>query len=284
MEIKLSVIIPCFNHGQYLPDALASLDNSPKRDQIEVIIINDGSTDKYTIDYISGLDTSKYVVINQENLGLAKARNNGILKAQADYVLMLDADNYVEEEFITDFFGLVTAKKSFDALYGNARFFGEENRIQVQGEIDLFRLFKDNHIDACAVFRKKTLISAGLYDAEMPFMGLEDWDLWLRLGFYDAHIIYIPKIYFNYRVLSGSMIRTPIPERFITTRKYLLVKLLNEGRAVNEIIDMLFQEKNEIIEKLTQEKNEILNSKTYKIGNFIALPYSMFRSFLKRFY
>jgi len=154
MEIKLSVIIPCFNHGQYLPEALASLDNSPKRHQIEVIIINDGSTDEYTNDYIAGLDPVKYVIIKQENLGLAKARNNGILKAKAEYVLMLDADNYVEEEFITDFFGLVKSKKSFDALYGNARFFGEENRIRVQGEVDLFRLFKNNYMMHVRFLRK----------------------------------------------------------------------------------------------------------------------------------
>ena len=43
MEIKLSVIIPCYNHGQYLPEALASVDNSVYRNQIEIIIINDGA-------------------------------------------------------------------------------------------------------------------------------------------------------------------------------------------------------------------------------------------------
>jgi len=271
MKEKLSVIIPCFNHGKYLPDALASVDNSPKRDQIEVIIINDGSTDEYTNDLIAGLDTEKYEIINQENLGLAKARNNGILKAKADYVLMLDADNYIEEVFLTDFFGLINANKSFDALYGDARFFGEVNNIQVQGQVDVFKLLKKNYIDACAIFNKSTLISLGLYDAEMPFVGLEDWDFWLRLGLNNKHIIYTPKIYFNYRFLSNSMIRTPNPDRDEKSRKYLLVKHLNEKKFISEIIDMLFQ-----------EKNEILNSKAYKLGCFLVMPYRKCLSFFRK--
>ncbi|HSV88271.1 MAG TPA: glycosyltransferase family A protein [Bacteroidales bacterium] len=236
MEYKLSAIIPCFNHGQYLPEALASLDNSPKRDQIEVIIINDGSTDEFTNDYIAGLDTNKYVIINQENLGLAKARNNGILTAQADFVLMLDADNYVEEVFLTDFFNLIQTNQSFDALYGDARFFGEVNKVQVQGEIDLLKLLKDNHIDACAIFNKITLINLGLYDDMMPVMGWEDWDLWLKLSFNDAKIIYKSKVYFNYRFLNNSMIRTHNLERFNGTKIYLTSKHLHKNENIMKII------------------------------------------------
>lgn len=284
METKLSVIIPCYNHGKYLPDALSSLDNSPKRNQVEVIIVNDGSTDAYTNDYISALDSKKYVIINQQNQGLAKARNNGILQAKADYVLMLDADNYIEEVFLEDFFELINNGKEFDALYGDARFFGEVNKIQRQGEIDFKRLLQGNYIDACAIFNKKNLIKVGLYDYNMPYMGWEDWDMWLKLAFEKSSIFYNKKIYFHYRVLSSSMIRTQDTENMVKTRKYLLLKYFETRICMDEVVDLFLQEKKEIVEKLIQEKEEILNSKTYRLGNFFASPYRFFMTFFKRIF
>jgi len=284
MAKKLSVIIPCYNHGKYLPDALNSLDKSPKRDQVEVIIINDGSTDTYTNNYISALDAKKYVIINQKNQGLAKARNNGILHAKADFVLMLDADNYIEEVFLEDFFELINKGEEFDALYGDARFFGEENKIRAQGQIDLFKLLNDNHIDACAILNKNTLLKVGLYDANMPYMGWEDWDMWLRLAFEKAAIHYNAKVYFNYRVCSSSMIRAHNNDRFLKTRKYLLVKHLEKRMSIEEIAEFLLTANKGIIEKLVQEKNEILNSKTYKIGNLIVSPYRHLKALFKKFF
>lgn len=237
MKTKLSVIIPCYNHGKYLPEALASVDKSSNRDEIEVIIINDGSDDELTNNYIASLDQRKYVIINQENLGLAKARNNGIMKAKSDYVLILDSDNYIEEIFILDFFDLIHRKVAFDALYGDARFFGEENKIQVQGEIDLLKLLNSNYIDACAIFNKSTLLKLNLYDDKMPFMGWEDWELWLKIKFYNYKALYNHKVYFNYRYRNNSMIRVLNNENYIETKRYLAAKFLSSNDNVLSLID-----------------------------------------------
>lgn len=239
MEIKLSVIIPCYNHGQYLPDALASVDKSVYRNQIEIIIINDGSTDVLTKKVIYQLDTEKYVIINQENQGLAKSRNNGILKAKAEYVLMLDADNYIEQVFINDFFEFDKNKFSFDALYGNALHFGEENFIRKQLEYNLYRLTKGNYIDACAIFKRSLLIKIGLYDSKMPYMGLEDWDLWIRVGLINSKIIYINKTYFNYRVVYNSMIRSISNNSHNLTIKYFNKKYCLNKFAKNILEDYI---------------------------------------------
>lgn len=237
MKIRLSVVIPCYNHGKYLPEALESVDKSSNRDEIEVIIVNDGSYDEYTNQYITNLDQNKYVIINQENLGLAKARNNGILQAKADYVLILDSDNYIEEVFISDFFNLINERVVFDALYGDARFFGEENKIQIQGKLDLYKLFKANYIDACAIFKKNTLLKLNLYDDKMPNMGWEDWDMWLKLSFNDAKIIYLSKVYFNYRFRNNSMIRLHNNVRFAETKQYLAAKYLSSNDNVLLLIN-----------------------------------------------
>jgi hypothetical protein len=63
----------------------------------------------------------------------------------------------------------------------------------------------NNYIDACAVFRKSVWEKLSGYDAHMPIMGYEDWDLWLRFALDGQHFYYINKVLFDYRVLTSSM-------------------------------------------------------------------------------
>lgn len=70
-----------------------------------------------------------------------------------------------------------------------------------------------NHIDACAVFRKSTWKKVNGYAEDMPYMGNEDWNFWLKCIDNDCSFIFLDKICFQYRVLSTSMIRS-IPEDY----------------------------------------------------------------------
>lgn len=221
MKKLLSVIIPCFNHGKFLQEALSSIDSLKNRAKIEVIIINDGSTDEYTNTYIASLDKQKYEIINQPNQGLARSRNNGVLAAKSEYVLMLDADNFINEQFIVDYFHYRENNIHFDALYGNALCFGDNDQIMKPGDYDLYRIIHKNYIDACAIFNKEKIISVGLYDDDMPYMGWEDWDLWIRLGLSRSNIMYNNRIYFHYRVLQNSMIRSHGKEQLKATVQYI---------------------------------------------------------------
>jgi glycosyltransferase involved in cell wall biosynthesis len=268
MEIKLSVIIPCYNHGKYLPEALASIDNSVYRNQVEVIIVNDGSTDPLTNEVIDNLDPNKYVVIKQENQGLARSRNNGIRTAKADYVLMLDADNYIEPVFITDFFEFINKGNDFDALYGNAQCFGLHDGFLKPGKVDLFRLIHRNYIDACAIFRRRTILDAGLYDSDMPHMGLEDWDLWIRLAFSNRKLKYVNKIYFNYRVLGNSMIRRETESNLNKTNEYIYRKNNIDTNKIDQLIENYISESIDFktIIKIFLKKIKLHPSFRYKIS------------------
>lgn len=237
MKPTLSVIIPCYNHGQYLPEALESVDRSKFREQIEIIIINDGSTDPHTNKVISELDQKKYIIIQQQNQGLARSRNNGIKAALSDYVLMLDADNCIEQLFISEFFKILDSEEEFDALYGNAQRFGLDNHMMIPGEIDLFKLLQRNYIDACAIFKKEVVVKIGLYDENMPYMGLEDWDLWIRLAFENYRIKYSNKTFFQYRVLSDSMIRSQSNFRKSAIDEYVRNKYPIKITYVNRLVE-----------------------------------------------
>jgi glycosyltransferase involved in cell wall biosynthesis len=206
MHPRISVIIPCYNQGHFLREALESVDqaNSPL---LEVIIVNDGSTDAATNDYCRQLHAQGHHVVFQENKGLSGARNTGILLARGDYILPLDADNKIRPGYITESIRVMDLHDSVAVVYGNAQYFGERHDLWKPGKFNLQKLMLSNTIDACAVIRKKVLLELGLYDESMRW-GWEDWELWLRIAFKGYEFWYIDEVLFDYRVLNSSMSKT----------------------------------------------------------------------------
>ena len=100
MKAKVTVIIPCYNQGHFLSDALASLAQCDPASYL-VTIVDDGSTDPATLRMFDQLDQKSFTVIHQPNKGLSAARNTGIKHANTDYVLMLDSDNTVSYTHLT---------------------------------------------------------------------------------------------------------------------------------------------------------------------------------------
>lgn len=93
MNIKpfFTVIIPLYNKEDYIEDALKSIFNQTF-EGFEIIIINDGCTDK-SMDIVHSFKDSRLKIINQSNKGLSIARNNGIKKAYTDYIAFIDGDD-----------------------------------------------------------------------------------------------------------------------------------------------------------------------------------------------
>ncbi len=93
--IKCSIIIPCYNSAKWILKCLKSI---PKRNDIEIICIDDGSTDK-TIGYINNFakfgKQNVKIIDYKINKGVSYARNMGIKQAKGDYILMIDSDDYI---------------------------------------------------------------------------------------------------------------------------------------------------------------------------------------------
>ena len=99
MNKKISVIIPVYNtNPEFLQKAINSVLNQTYKN-IEVIIVNDGSTDNNTLNFLKTLDNKNINIINQENKGLGGARNTGINSATGDYIGFLDADDWLDKNF-----------------------------------------------------------------------------------------------------------------------------------------------------------------------------------------
>lgn len=207
MKPEISIIIPCYNHGKYVRQAIESVKNSTVIDRCEIIVVNDGSTDPYTIQVMEELENEGIKVINQHNQGLARTRNNGIKLAQGRYILPLDADNTISSTFIEKASKILNQDDSCSIVYSDRDFFGLKSGVERVGNFDKRRLVNMNFIDACAIFRKDVWEKIGGYDEHMPVMGWEDWDFWLCAAENDFKFHYIPESLFQYRVLENSMIQ-----------------------------------------------------------------------------
>ena len=207
MTPKLSVVIPCYNMGQFVPDAIESVLSYPNQDKIELIIVNDGSNDDgFTKQVLDGYQAKNLHIIHQENKRLGNARNTGIKAAKAPYVLPLDSDNKIRHAYIDKGIQTLDQNPEVGIYYGDNEQFGDIEQVVVLGHFDASRILVKNYIDACVVLRKSAWESVHGYDENMPVMGYEDWDLNLRLFAKGWSFKYINEVMFDYRVRENSML------------------------------------------------------------------------------
>ena len=201
----ISVVIPCYNHGEYLLEAVASVENC--REPIyEIVIVNDGSTDKHTLDVFAYLKNNGYQVIDRANGGLAEARNTGVRAARGTYYLPLDADNKTRPEYLLRGVEILDKNPQVGIVYGNAQLFGEKKGLWEITDFEFHKMLNGNYIDACAVIRKQVWQDCGGYDPHMPLQGYEDWEFWLSAIENGWQFHYIRDVLFDYRIRSGSMV------------------------------------------------------------------------------
>ncbi|MEP7250751.1 MAG: glycosyltransferase family A protein [Ginsengibacter sp.] len=250
---KISIIIPCYNHGKFIKEAVRSVETCTEKDLYEIIILNDGSTDEYTIEQLKKLSTEGYHVINQENKGLGAARNNAIKRARGEYILPLDSDNEIRPEYIYESIKILDKQDHIAVVYSDAISFGESSKRIVAGEFNLQKLMIGNYIDACAVYRRSVWENVGGYDENMPVMGMEDWDFWLNISLQGYEFHYIPEMFFEYRVAPNSMITSLHSDKAIILEAYMQKKykkylnrhyineaLIKQGRANKKLAYKFF--------------------------------------------
>ncbi len=197
-----SVIIPLYNKENFIEATLKSVLNQSFTD-FEILIINDGSTDKSAEKIIEFKD-SRIRLFSKENGGASSARNYGIEKAQSNYITFIDADDYWYPNFLEEMYlsinnfpdqkvfsaaiEIETSKNVIPAVYS----------IQKKNDFEIVNYFsaslKESVIwTSCAVFHKSIFESVGLFDTTIK--SGQDTDLWIRIG-----LIY--PILFSWKILA----------------------------------------------------------------------------------
>ncbi len=291
-EGKVSIVIPCFNHGAMLREALASLEEVRNENLLEVIIVDDGSSDAETIRILKEVAEAGYNVVSQPNGGLGAARNAGIRIAKGEFILPLDSDNRLRRVYLEQGVSLLKENPSLGVIYADAEYFGEKTgRWQVQ-EFDLLSLIRMNFIDACALYRKALWEGVGGYDEQMPWMGLEDWDFWLRVACHGGSFFHLPAVGFDYRVRSDSEIVKTIGFDARVARE--AVNLVEASPRLAKLIDYIFNKPEMSFYKWARETDEevqllrglreIEASYSYRLCRTVLAPARLLRRLWHRFF
>jgi glycosyltransferase involved in cell wall biosynthesis len=168
----VSLIITTYNYAQYVERAIRSgLDQSLSRDQYEIIVVNDASTD-LTSQVLSNYEEEVRVFNLPENVGLAAARNYGIRKARGQFIVFLDADDYIHRDLLRVEKLFLEENNTLDAVSTDYYLVDERGAHleHVNSEIKPI---------ACGImFRKDFLFNIGLYDE--GFRAREEEDLRIR--------------------------------------------------------------------------------------------------------
>lgn len=130
-QIKVSIIIPIFNCEKYISKALESVLKQTEKN-IEIICVNDGSTDK-TMEILSRFKDDRIKFINKPNSGVAKTRLQGIEIARGDYICFIDADDTIEPDFLSKLLSKAE-KENFDIVVcGYKRYYDiEKNKYSIE--------------------------------------------------------------------------------------------------------------------------------------------------------
>ncbi len=200
----VSIVLPTYNHLQYLPIAVEAILGQTFVDY-ELIIINDGSTDE-TESYLATLEDVRIRVINRANGGLPSALNCGFSEAKGKYFTWTSADNATAPTWLGKLVScLEGAPESVGFALSSFAFIDDQGaltRVRRIEEMQLDSLMAENHGIASFMYRASVAKQVGDYDEALN--GAEDWDMWLRiLEITDPACV--GDVLYYYRVHSNSM-------------------------------------------------------------------------------
>lgn len=200
---KVSVIMPCYNDGKYIGEAISSVWAQTYKN-IELIIIDDGSDDEDTKRLLCSISQDKRVsVLYAEHAGPASARNFGIENATGTFILPLDSDDIIEPTYIEKAVDIIQKDKAVGAVYCQAYLFGEKRGRWELPDFSLRDMLIDNIVFVTALFRKTDWERVGGFDISMD-EGMEDYDFWISILEIGKEIYQIPETLFYYRIKKES--------------------------------------------------------------------------------
>jgi glycosyltransferase involved in cell wall biosynthesis len=194
----ISVIIPAYNVAPFIREAVDSALAQTRRD-VEVIVVDDGSTDG-SADMLRDLDDPRLRVIRQDNGGSASARNAGLRLASGELVAFLDADDHWAPNNLERLSGYLETHPEVDLTFGQSLIIDEQGRslgrkTNGAGPVSLSSLLRDNEIGngSCVLVRREALDRAGWFDPKLP--ACVDIDLYVRVAaLRPGNLVGIPEV------------------------------------------------------------------------------------------
>ena len=273
-KIKISVMVPIYNTSQYLEKCLKSIISQSLK-EIEIICVNDGSTDN-SLEILEKFakEDERIIIVNKKNGGLTSARNAALKIARGKYCLNIDSDDWIEQEYLKDIYDRAK-KDDLDILLTNL-IFDYSNKTRILNDLNLddnivitgkeyMNIFFKNNKNGFTVnklIKKDLYLKNNLFYNEKIFL-LEDMELIGRIGYFARRVGKLNKAYYHYiqKETNGSQ-RVKIKN--LTDRIEAYKSLIEFYKNYNE---------KDIINNIKEERDiallsELIGKDYYKLDNY----------------
>lgn len=265
MTVEVSVIVPCFNQSAYVRQAVSSALEQTFVD-LEVIVVDDGSTDVPAAALGELLDDSRLIFIRQENHGVAVARNVAIARSRGRFLHFLDADDWIAPEMLRTLMDVMIRQPSLGMSYCDITHVDAAGlplddysvgmvREQLDGNL-LPSLLVGGYFPPVAVLVLREAIDrVGGFDGALG--GCCDWDVWSRIASQGYEAAYVDRKLAFYRIHAESMSRDT--GHMSETMRMALRKLmhLHPDQAADSI-DLLIGNHNALFKRAQSDSGEVL--------------------------
>ena len=283
----ISIIVPCYNQAQYLEESIQSAIDQTYSN-IEIIIINDGSTDntEEVALLLQKKHPDKIQVISQKNAGLPEARNNAIKQSTGTYILPLDSDDLIEKNMVSSCLKHMI-EHNVDIVYVQQQCFGVKNHLIERLPFSKNNLLYKNISGPTSLYKRAVWEKIGGYAKNMQG-GYEDWEFWLHAFKQGYKFQLLPEPLQLYRRHEVSMITEAIdndiylkskivmnhPELYPVEHVQRSIQVIRDSESLADLyfytaVDILSDTK-----YLTEAISRYLNSEKLQEKQFIDIPNS----------
>jgi glycosyltransferase involved in cell wall biosynthesis len=285
MSYLVSVVVTCFNLGEYIDECIESIISQTYK-KIEIVLVDDGSTDQLTKDKIKELVYKQDIrVVHQKNAGVSVARNNGAALTSGTFIMFLDGDDCIDKDYISKAINILENDNSIDLVYCDLKEFGLNNGTRVLPQFSLGDLLLYCNLIPACVFRKRLWNKCGGFNPEY-IHGWEDWDFWIRLSSNSIKVQKISEPLFRYRIRNNSRDSSVFKNKMDKNLEQQVLKNnLDTYLSIYQKPISLLREY-EILKRENARfelyKAQIYGSWSYKLGNFLLYPLKKTKEFFTK--
>ena len=277
MDKLVSIVLPTYNGSKFIRESIDSCLQQTYKN-IELIIVNDCSTDQ-TEEIIQSYHDDRIIYVkNEQNQKLPRSLNVGFSKAKGEYLTWTSDDNYYSTDAVEKMVEHLE-KQEADLVYAPYKTIDETGEItgsRTVGEVQ--QVLEDNIVKACFLYKKKVQDKLGGYGIDLFLV--EDYDFWIRAVYHDFKLSPIPEELYYYRFHEGSLTesrRKQISAALYSLLVMHLTNFQNTGKTVFLNAEVYLK-----LANLAHANGEKYNSKKFLLKTIQRQPAKLFsKNFLK---
>ncbi len=256
MEIKVSVVIPIYNSEKYLEKCLDSVKNQTLK-EIQIICVNDGSTDK-SLEIMENYaqNDSRFVIVNQENGGCGKAYNVGMKAAQGEYIGFVEPDDYINNDMYETLYNIAKSKdldfvksdfvefKSTGETNYRALTYSKEYYNKIICPKDDINVFNFAMNTWTGLYKRNFIEQNKITYNETSGASFQDNGFWFKTFCFAEKIYFLDKAFYNYKTDNpDSSVNNPDKVFCMKVEYDLIYKFLEENPELKEKFKYIYQQR-----------------------------------------